>query len=336
MSIFPTTILLATDGSEEAALAARAAAELSKATGSEVHVCYVLPTEAQVVGRHFYSEEIRESVIEQAERDARSFLEEQTQRVSSEGGKVAETHLRIGRPEKEIVRLAGVLEAGTIVVGSRGLGAVGRALMGGVSESVVRHAHCPVMVVRGEPVVFPTKILLATDGSREAELAARTAADLAEKTGSELHVVHVFGIAPWYPVYPDVTTAEGVAQEDQMLEEDREWTSDQRATEQRAREILDTEVEKARSARGTVAQAYLREGGVAPEIVALAEEIGVDLIVVGSRGRSPLKRTLMGSVSDSVVRHAHCPVLVVRKEHRHTQLLSGEASSGARRERSGL
>ncbi len=116
MSIFPTKILLAADGSEEAALAARSAAELSEETDSEVHVVYVLPTEAQLVGPHLYSEEIRASVIEQAERDARSFLEEQAQRVSSEGGKVAEVHLRVGRPDKEIVRLAGVLDAGTIDV----------------------------------------------------------------------------------------------------------------------------------------------------------------------------------------------------------------------------
>ena len=47
--------------------------------------------------------------------------------------------------------------------------------------------------------IFPTKVLLATDGSEEAALAARTAADLAQKTGSELHVVHVFGIAPVGP-----------------------------------------------------------------------------------------------------------------------------------------
>jgi nucleotide-binding universal stress UspA family protein len=157
--------------------------------------------------------------------------------------------------------------------------------------------------------IFPTKILLATDGSSEAELAARTAADLAEKTDSELHLVHVFGIAPWYPIYPEATApGEWVAQEDPMLEEDL-----QRTSEQRAREILDTEVEKARSAGATVEQAYLREGGVATEIVTLAEDIGAGLIVIGSRGRGGIRRALMGSVSDSVVRHAHCPVLVVRE-----------------------
>jgi nucleotide-binding universal stress UspA family protein len=150
MSFFPRTILLATDGSDEAGLATQAVAELSKATNSEVHITYVLPTEAQLFGPHAYTDEIRESLIERAERDARSFLEEQAERVRSEGGKVAETHLRAGRPDKEIIRLAGVLGVGTIMMGSRGIGGIERMLIGSVSESVIRHAHCPVYVVRGD------------------------------------------------------------------------------------------------------------------------------------------------------------------------------------------
>jgi nucleotide-binding universal stress UspA family protein len=153
--------------------------------------------------------------------------------------------------------------------------------------------------------IFPTKVLLATDGSKEAELAARTAADLAQKTGSELHVVHVFGIAPvGPPVYPEATDLQGEA-----LEEEAE----ERISEQRAREVLDAEVGKVRSAGGTLVEAHLIEGRIAPEIVALAEEIGAGLIVMGSRGRGGMRRALMGSVSDAVVRHAHCPVLVVRE-----------------------
>jgi nucleotide-binding universal stress UspA family protein len=148
MSTFPTKILLATDGSKEARQAAEAAAELSKDTGSEVHVAYVLPSPRELRAHHVYSREVMRSVLEQAEGEANSFLEEQAEQIRASGGKVAETHLRAGEPDKEIVRLSEELGAGTIVIGSRGLGAVKRALMGGVSESVVRHAHCPVFVVR--------------------------------------------------------------------------------------------------------------------------------------------------------------------------------------------
>jgi nucleotide-binding universal stress UspA family protein len=155
--------------------------------------------------------------------------------------------------------------------------------------------------------IFPTKILLATDGSKEAELAAKTASDLAQKTHSELHVVHVFGIAPvGPPVYPEATDLQSVEREAEAEERPR-------ISEQRAREMLEEEVGKVRSAGGTVAQGHLIAGRVAPEVVALAEQIGAGLIVLGSRGRGGIRRALMGSVSDSVVRHAHCPVLVVRE-----------------------
>jgi nucleotide-binding universal stress UspA family protein len=148
MSVFPTPILLATDGSDEAKLATQAATELSRETGSEVHVVYVLPAPAQLIGHHLYSDETRESLIGGAERDAETFLKEQAEKISSNGGKVADTHLRSGDPDKEILRAAEALGVGLIVIGSRGLGAVSRALMGSVSDSVVRHAHCPVFVVR--------------------------------------------------------------------------------------------------------------------------------------------------------------------------------------------
>jgi nucleotide-binding universal stress UspA family protein len=155
--------------------------------------------------------------------------------------------------------------------------------------------------------IFPTKILLATDGSREAELAARIAADLAQKTHSQLHVLHAFGIAPvGPPVYPEATDL-------QSEEFEAETEESQRISEQRAREVLQEEVEKVRSGGDTVAGEHLIEGRVAPGIVELAEETGAGLIVMGSRGLGGIRRALMGSVSDSVIRHAHCPVLVVRE-----------------------
>ena len=148
MSIFPAKILLAIDGSEEAALAAQAATELSKETGSEAHVTYVLPAPEELVGHHWYSTEVRESVLEQAQSEAQQFLEGRAEELRAEGAKIVDTHLRTGEPDKEIIRLSEEIGATMIVMGSRGLGAVRRALMGSVSDSVVRHAHCPVIVMR--------------------------------------------------------------------------------------------------------------------------------------------------------------------------------------------
>ena len=141
---------------------------------------------------------------------------------------------------------------------------------------------------------FPTRILLATDGSPHAELAALKAVDLAESTGARLHVVAVGRTFP-AAVY-DVYTEAG--SEDLRRE---------------AQTILDEQVRKIEEAGGDVAIAHLKMNERRDEaIVHLAEEIGADLIVIGSRGFGGMKRALMGNVADSVVRHAHCPVLVVR------------------------
>ncbi len=155
--------------------------------------------------------------------------------------------------------------------------------------------------------IFPTTVLLATDGSEEASLATRVAVEMAEKTGSELHLVHVFGIAPLAPLYPGAAGAGGVELDDPVLEEELESIS-----EQTGREVLDRAAEEVRLAGGTVARAHLREGGVPNEILGVAEATGAGTIVIGSKGHGGIQRALMGSVSDSVVRHAHCPVLVVR------------------------
>ncbi len=147
--------------------------------------------------------------------------------------------------------------------------------------------------------IFPTRILLATDGSEEAELAALRAVDLADATDSELHVVHVGVVPILLETYP------GTLGYDRKLYEQIEEVS---------RELLRKLSWRVKAAGGTVAGTHLRMGEVDLEIVALAEELGADLIVMGSRGLGGVRRALMGSVSDSVVRHAHCPVLVVRPE----------------------
>ena len=157
--------------------------------------------------------------------------------------------------------------------------------------------------------IFPTKILLATDGSEEAQLALSTAVDQANSTNSELHLVTV---GPWNPD-PSYATHEISLR----------WETYEQASEaisKEVQEILDNQVRKIEEAGGSVQEAHLRRGRKDQEIVRVAEEIGAGLIIIGSRGQGGVRRTLMGSVSDSVVRHAHCPVLVVRKQKQQAAL----------------
>jgi nucleotide-binding universal stress UspA family protein len=146
VSIFPTKILLATDGSAEAELATRTAVDLAEKTDSELHMVFVVPTRApfEYDAMGFAVEEPHEEV----KQEGRRRLEGHARRIEEAGGKLAEAHLRLGKPDDQIVRLAEELDAGHIIVGSRGHSGVRRALLGSVSDSVVRHAHCPVTVVR--------------------------------------------------------------------------------------------------------------------------------------------------------------------------------------------
>jgi nucleotide-binding universal stress UspA family protein len=91
---------------------------------------------------------VLEHELEEAMQQAQHFLDQQVERVKEEGVSVAEAHLVRGHPDREVVHLSEEIGAGLIIMGSRGLGGVRRALMGSVSDSVVRHAHCPVLIVR--------------------------------------------------------------------------------------------------------------------------------------------------------------------------------------------
>ncbi len=286
MNFSPRSILLATDGSEEAELAAHSAADLTRKTNSELHVVHVLALPPETLYDPFGTD-----AREEFEKRGRARLDELVGRLEASGGEVGGAYFRVGSPAAEIVAQAEEVGAGMVVLGSRGLGAMRRALMGSVSDSVVRHAPCPTLVVRGEPLAFPTKILLATDTSEEANLAASLAAELAKGSDSELHVVHVGSFVPMFLA----------ATEEEPARMARE-----------ARSTLDDQVRRIKAGHGIEAKSHLRYGAAAEEIVALAEDIGAGLIAVGSRGRGGIRRALMGGVSDSVVRHAHCPVFVVR------------------------
>jgi nucleotide-binding universal stress UspA family protein len=298
MSIFPTRILLATDGSEDSEVAAKTASTLDASTSSELHLVHVGPGlplyELPDYPARF------EEVVKAQRQEAQRVLDEQVRRVEGSGAAVREAHLEMDeRPDRAIVELSEKLGVGLVVVGSRGLGRLRRTLMGSVSDSVVRHAHCPVLVVRDderEGDNLRGRILLAVDGSEAASAAARMAVELADRVGSELHVVHVGEVTPVY--HPE---QHGYHARYEELQEE-------------ARRLLDGQVDKIKSAGGTVARAHLRIGRPDEEIVVLGEEIGAELIVTGSRGLGGIRRALVGSVSDSVVRHAHCPVLVVRSQ----------------------
>ena len=301
--MFGTKVLLATDGSRESGRAARMAVGLANGLGLELHAVYVasIPSVYALSETAILDPEVRERLHDMAEQDARERLDEEVGKIREAGGKVVGVHPGVGRADAEVVRLAEELGAGLVVLGSRGFGPLRRAAMGSVSLSVVRHAHCPVLVVRGEKEPLPGRILLALDGSKEAHAAARAATEISHATGSELHLVQVLQAGPLpYPHYYAMD----------------KYEADLGRAEGASRAFLEKQAKRMESDGATVAGVRVRTGNPDHEIVKLAEELDAGLIMLGSRGLGGVKRALLGSVSDSVVRHAHCPVLVVRGEGR--------------------
>jgi nucleotide-binding universal stress UspA family protein len=150
--------------------------------------------------------------------------------------------------------------------------------------------------------VFGGRILLATDGSPEAERATGKAAMLSEKLGAELHVVSVEPM-PDPRSWPEA----------RMMSPELRADIRKRA-EDAAREMLESQAEKIREMDVEVSGVHAVAGRPDAEIVRVAEEVGAGLVVVGGRGLGPVRRAVMGSVSLSVVHHSHCSVLVVRGE----------------------
>ena len=145
--MFPTRILLATDGSPEAVLAEAAAAELAAGTGSELHVVYVVSTVPELPYPRAAVREQAEAVPERRRLAALRVLDARVRRVEELGGSVAASHYREGNPEKEVIRLGEELDAGMIMTGGKKRPRFERLFGAGFSEKVSRKADRPVLVV---------------------------------------------------------------------------------------------------------------------------------------------------------------------------------------------
>jgi nucleotide-binding universal stress UspA family protein len=289
MNSFPNKILLATDGSADAALAAWAAIDLSNRTASELHVVHSWQS---VPSTRFES-----FIRAQLKQEAEELLTEQEKLIEAGGGKIAGTHLRRGPAVDEILDLARELDAGLIVMGSRGMGQVKRLVLGSVSEGVVHHARSPVLLVRGgEEAWPPARIVVGEDGSNPSTSAGDLAAVIARLSEAKGLLVRV------YPTLPE-RDLEGRELDPRMV--DDELRREKRAVEARA-----TEIEEASGMRPQVTIAV---GDPAACLIEAAEEYAPErtLIAVGSRGLGAVQRLRVGSVSTKVLRAAKGPVLVV-------------------------
>jgi nucleotide-binding universal stress UspA family protein len=286
-----TKILCPTDFSAGSQRAMRVAVRMANETGAElvlVHAWYIPPT-AYSLEAPFPPEAVQ-GIVDDSQRALETAVKEATlagaQRVTSK-------LLNGGPPWTQICAELEDPAYGRCVVGTHGRTGLARVLLGSVAEQVVRHAPCSVLAVRPDSKLTPFHhALVPTDFSDSAAHALDLAATLVEPTGS-ITVLHVLEVPVAISGEPSLA---GFA----------------RDLDRRASAALDREVQ--RGTRGVPVTARMRLGYAGVQtLAALDDDRSIDLVVMGSHGRTGIKRVLMGSVAEKVVRHAHCAVMVARK-----------------------
>jgi len=205
-----------------------------------------------------------------------------------------------GDARDAIVTAAREWGAELVVLGARGLSAAKELLLGSVSIGVARHAPCPVLVCKSPPRAVRT-ITIAHDGSAGAHDALQVAAGWPLPSHT---LVRVIGVAESVR-YP--STAPGIL---------ASWLRGAIAAVEAERRAaleatLAAEVAGLR-ARVSMVEVRVTVGSPASEILRYADIADTDLLVMGARGLGTMKRLLLGSVSEAVLRHATCPILVAR------------------------
>jgi nucleotide-binding universal stress UspA family protein len=279
-------ILVAVDGSESGRNALLQAFALAGDEKCRITVTSVVPPyegEIEILG----IKNIRTALRKPCD-DALAEAEKLSRAVRTHFKMVCEE----GVVHERIVDLADAENCDVIVMGRRGLSRIERAFVGNVTARVIGHTLRDVLVVPQGATVGWKTIVLATDGSRYSAAAAKRAISLAKSYGGELKVISVVDVP-----------AEFFAEAPQAVEE----------LAKKARGYVN-DVKKQAEESGVKAETFLGETDAYAAIINLAKAQNAGLIVMGSHGRTGLKRLLMGSVAEKVISHAPCPVLVVKSE----------------------
>ncbi len=283
-------LLLPTDGSEFSEGAIREAIKLAKIYSSKLFAISVIETNPEY-------ESIAPQLVEKTEKEARLHLEAVKDRASKEGVD-CKTIARQGEtPYKYIVEEAAKNQVNMIIMGRRGRTGLRRLMMGSVTAKVIGHAPCNVLVVPRAARPEYKNILVATDGSHHSNAAASVAIGIAKRCNARLIAVSV---VPYESISP-LGIVHSEMQWGLVTEESR------KAAENNLKSVKEISEKE-----GVKIEELILEGRPYEAIVNAAKEKRADLIVVGSHGRTGLDRLLMGSVTERVIGHAECAVLVVK------------------------
>jgi len=308
-------VLLAVDSSQNSSTATTFVEALRLPTDSQLYLLYVEEPQEELPGpEHFprISGQVREQLSQIRQKtieNARQFVNRLAAPFHVQGFEIHPVVVE-GIPGAQILTAINQYAIDLVVVGTKGLSGMKRFLLGSVSEWVLYDAPCSVLVVRGQPQGAISNgshglhVLLAMDGSSDSLEAVAFLKRLNFPKSTRLTILHVVEkpvaliTLAWVSGHMDAT----------------EFAEECRRTGRQAGAQLLEATQRDMMGEELQVGTMLTEGHAADEILKAAQDVQANLIVVGSRGMTELRRVMMlGGVSHKVVRHAECSVLVVRK-----------------------
>jgi nucleotide-binding universal stress UspA family protein len=277
-------ILVAVDSSESSRNALRQAFKLANEEKCWITVTSVVPP---------YEGEIETLGVKDIKAALRKPCDDalgEVEKIAKSERMLVKTVCEEGEVYERIVDLADAENCDVIVMGRRGMSRIKRALIGSVTARVIGHTQRDVLVVPNGTTVGWKTIVLATDGSKYSAAAAERAIAFAKSYGGELKVLSVVEV-------PTEFYAEAPQAVDDLVKKAKGFVAD---------------IKKQAEASGVPAETFVMESEAYLAVNNLAEEQKANMIVLGSHGRTGLRRLLMGSVTEAVIGHASCPVLVVK------------------------
>jgi nucleotide-binding universal stress UspA family protein len=290
-------LFVAIDFSPSSDEALRQAHERAVSTGAQLAVCHIFPNElrSNLLFPHISRIAALKVPLDtkQLAESAAARVTEITQRTQTEFELIVDD----GTPQALILERAEEWRADLIIVGSHGQTSAADALLGSVTDSIIRHAHCPVLIVRSGK--HTGRILAGTDFSAPALPALKAAAEEANRVGGKLTVVHSLDLI-WAPLaYPAMAFGGAPITVSPNQIKELETVATQR---------LEDSLKQLKVTGDTL----VTNGPAGIALIEVASERNADLIVVGTVGRTGLRRALLGSVAETVAKRAPCSVLIVR------------------------
>jgi hypothetical protein len=273
------SILLATDGSIYSKSALRQALIFAEACHIQLTLLHILEFSPQFKS-HF--ETIGLAHLREMEEKTRLHYEEIREKAAEDHNVEMNIVIRTGdHPYKRIVEEATARKSDLIIMGKHGKTEIQRLVMGSVTAKVIAYSPCKVLVVSKDASVEGKNIMLATDGSPYSDAAEMEAINMADR-------------CPMLKNFVALSVAPG---KDEL---------------QHARYNLESVISKAKD-KGVKVEAVAMTGEPYKVITEQAKERDIDIIIIGTHGRTGLEKLLMGSVAERVVAVAHCSVLIAKK-----------------------